>query len=235
MSASEATQPLRNAAHIWRFSLVLPHREVTVFNDWLDSRGIALLERMASSDERSRRIVAWGSLRRVLSRYLGCSPGDIQLRREPFGRPELVHPSNAGVQFSLSHSGNLGLVGVATNAIGVDIEKISAAKDVERISRRFYSGDEAERLYGLPDAEKTQEFFRLWVLKEAYLKTVGGGVPSGLSQCSFSLDAQGPRILSSEFECLDSGPTLAEIPVAKGYVAAVAVLQPSVEVSVFDL
>lgn len=73
---------------------------------------------MVSRVERDKRIVAWGRLRYILSRYLALSPGDIQLEREPLGRPKSVSPEEAGIPFSLTHSGKHGLLAVSQMTVG---------------------------------------------------------------------------------------------------------------------
>ncbi len=235
MAITQETLSLANAVHIWRFPLITARQEISALGHWLSEGEKKTLDRIISCAERDKRIVAWGRLRYILSRYLGCAPGDIQMKREPFRRPEIVVPKNAGLRFSLSHSGSFGLVGIAANAIGVDIEKIQPTMNVERLATRFFSLDEAARLRNLPEAERVPGFFRLWVLKEAYLKAIGEGVPAGLSKCEIALHADGPLIIRSEFESREPQHALIEIPVSKGYVAALALSQQVADVSVFDL
>ena len=163
------------------------------------------------------------------------SPEDIQIKREPSGRPEIVHPESGGLRFNLAHSGSLGLVGISANTVGVDIEKIRHTTNVERLATRFFSPDEASTLRQLPETDRITRFFRLWVLKEAYLKSIGESVPTGLSKCDIALEASGPRILRSEFETQGPKQVLVEIPTSKGYVAALAVPQHDADISVFDL
>lgn len=233
-NTQEAVLPA-NAVHIWRFPLIAARQEISGLAHWLSKHERETLDRIISCDERDKRIVAWGRLRYILSRYLGCAPGDIQIKREPLGRPEIVYPKSEGLRFSLSHSKNMGLIGVACCAVGVDIEKIQPMMNVERLVARFFSPDEATKLRSLPEAEQVLSFFRLWVLKEAYLKAIGAGVPAGLSKCEIALHADGPLILRSEFEGQQPQYALIEIPVSKGYVAALASLKQVADVSVFDL
>lgn len=232
---TEGTLLPDQAVHVWRFSLITSRQETLALGHWLSKRENEALDRMGSHLERAKRIAAWGRLRHVLSRYLICPPEDIELEREPLCRPEIVHPENRGLRFSLAHSGSFGLVGVATEVLGVDIERIQPSRDVERLATRFFSADEIEALRNLPKADRMLQFYRLWVLKEAYLKAVGEGVPSGLSKCAIEFKSDEPRLLSSDVEVQSSKHTLVEIPASKGYVAALFVLQHDISVSVFDL
>ena len=98
--------------HVWRFPLIATCQEITALSHWLSERENARLDRILSRVKRDKRIVAWGRLRYIMSRYLDCAPADIQIMREGAGRPEITFPPGAGIQFNLSHSGGLGLVGV---------------------------------------------------------------------------------------------------------------------------
>ena len=221
--------------HVWRFPLIAARQEITALSHWLDEREKNALARMISRVERDKRIVAWGRLRYILSRYLGCAPGGIEILRKESGRPEIAYPEDTGLRFSLSHSGSFGLVGVSWNAVGVDIEEIDLALNAAQLAARFFTSNEVERLRDCSEDERLQRFFRLWVLKEAYLKAHGEQVPSGLSKCELRLEADGPRLVGSSFESQESQRVLAEIPVGTGYVAALAGLQEKADVSVFDL
>jgi 4'-phosphopantetheinyl transferase len=235
MKTTERTPLLDKSVHIWRFPLIAARQEITAITHWLSPRELAALDRIILPTQRDKRIVAWGRLRYVLSRYLACLPGNIGLERQSSDRPKIVCPANTSLRFSLSHSGSLGLVAVTADAVGVDIEQVQSTTDVERLSRRFFTLAEAEDLQNLSEADRIPRFFRLWVLKEAYLKALGEGVPAGLSKCDIALDADGPRIRRSAFESPERQHALIEIPVSKGYVAALAVARQDADVTVLDL
>ena len=221
--------------HVWRFPLIAARQEMTAIGHWLGEAERETLARLGSPTDRDKRLVAWGRLRYILSRYLSCSPHEIGFERKPSGHPEIVRPQNAQLRFSLSHSGSFGLVGVSASDVGVDIERMRDTIDTMRLARRFYAAGELETVSRQPEAEREKTFFRLWVHKEAYLKSVGSSVPSGLSQCEIALDAEGPRLLRSSFDSQEAMRSLVDIPVSKGYVAALAVCPQVTDVSVFDL
>jgi len=235
MNTTQRTTLSEHGIHLWRFPLIAARQEMTALIHWLSEREKASLERMRSHRLRDKRIVAWGRLRYILSRYLDCAPGDIQLSREGAGRPEIVALDSAGLRFNLSHSGSLGLAGVSWNAIGVDIEKVDASLDVERVAARFFAPSEVAHIRNLAQDEKIEAFFLLWVLKEAHLKAYGARVPAGLSQCEIVLDPDGPRLSGTGADSPGSQHVLIEIPVSKGYAAALAGQQTKADISVFDL
>lgn len=60
-------------------------------------------------------------LRLLLERFVGPRLRRVPFRTSPQGKPQL--PWDAGVMFSLSHSGPYGLIAIADREVGVDIEQ----------------------------------------------------------------------------------------------------------------
>lgn len=75
--------------------------------------------------------------------------------------------------FSLSHSGNYAMAAVSNKEIGCDIQLI---KDMDiRLSKRFFAEDENEYIKNIND------FFRVWTLKESFIKLTGRGLSMPLN------------------------------------------------------
>jgi 4'-phosphopantetheinyl transferase len=121
------------------------------------------------------------ALRRLLGAYTRTEPGRVEFMREPcpgcgeaHGRPA-VAPPPPPVHFSLSHSGGVALVGVATRPIGVDVEKLPGAETVDICSQALHPDEQAELAEAAGD-ERRDLFGRIWTRKEAYLKGLGTGL-----------------------------------------------------------
>lgn len=90
------------------------------------------------------------------------------------GKPYLTG-GGQNVYFNVSHSGEIALCAISSQEIGCDVEKIS---DVNlKIAKRFFFPTE----YNIIKEQKTPElrremFFRLWTLKESYVKMTGLGM-----------------------------------------------------------
>ena len=101
-----------------------------------------------------------------------CGIEDFSLKYGENGKPYLA--DNA-VFFNLSHSENTVICAVSEREIGVDVEKVGEV-DLE-IARRFFHRDEFELLEKLPtNEEKREMFYRLWTLKESFVKALGKGI-----------------------------------------------------------
>ena len=93
----------------------------------------------------------------------------------PYGKP--FFPSEALPRFSLSHSGSRVMCAVCVGDVGCDVERISASRDVLRIAERRFAPEELDLLRATEDpTERRALFFRLWTLKESFVKALGAGL-----------------------------------------------------------
>ncbi|MCM1438288.1 MAG: 4'-phosphopantetheinyl transferase superfamily protein [Roseburia sp.] len=131
--------------------------------------------------------------------------GEVCIERDLWEKPRLISPK--GVHFNLSHSGEWTVVALSDSEVGVDIQQV---KPVDmRLATRFFTESEREILKGAGDAAELT-FYRLWTVKEAYLKALGTGLNRPLSSFEVRFTAGGAKIddggtdggwLISEFDC----------------------------------
>ncbi|WP_164169797.1 4'-phosphopantetheinyl transferase superfamily protein [Ruminococcus flavefaciens] len=69
--------------------------------------------------------------------------------------------------------------------MGIDIEKISRMELPEAYS--VFSGSEREMINALPQDIQADMFYRLWTLKESYVKKTGDGLHCPFDSFSFDL------------------------------------------------
>jgi 4'-phosphopantetheinyl transferase len=130
-------------------------------------------------------IVAHAMLRRLLTAHTAAP---IRFCRNPWGKPELDAPGNR-LRFSLTHTRGLAACAVARDHdVGIDAEALNAAVDTYAIAESNFAPAEIAQLRAMSDAERTIGFYRLWTLKEAFIKAVGGGLSVPLVQFAFTLD-----------------------------------------------
>jgi 4'-phosphopantetheinyl transferase len=60
--------------------------------------------------------------------------------------------------------------------VGVDVEAVDPATDVERFAARFLTAIERVALTQRPAAQRREALFACWTRKEAYLKATGEGL-----------------------------------------------------------
>ena len=117
-------------------------------------------------------------LKGVIGAYMGLSPSQVHLTREPCpacggpnGRPSAV--GGAGLHFSLTHTMDLMGVAIASVPVGVDLEPAHRRMPEGVVS--LLHPVEQVQLRGRPETA-----VRCWVRKEAVLKALGLGVAHGV-------------------------------------------------------
>jgi len=138
-----------------------------------------------------QRASAHSALREILCAYLGCSSEALEIKAWPGGKPYLGAPDTQ-LEFNLSHSRDIALVGVTSSLkLGIDVETHRAIHDPLRLARRVMTADECVELDGLPEEQRLDRFLTLWTRLEARQKAMGLGVfaqaadPALLSGFSF--------------------------------------------------
>ncbi len=113
-----------------------------------------------------------------LSQVTGVDPADWRFVAPPGARPEIAAPPPfRSMRFSLSHT--RGLIACAMSArfdLGVDVEHLDNAGDVEAVAVRFFAKTEAEAILGLAPEDRSRRFLQYWTLKEACYKALGLGL-----------------------------------------------------------
>ena len=92
------------------------------------------------------------------------------------------------LHFSLSHTRGLAACAVGRPyALGIDAEAWRTPAPIE-LASRYFAPTEVRLLIARAPAERPSTFYRLWTLKEAYLKATGQGLAAPLDSFAFSLD-----------------------------------------------
>ncbi len=82
---------------------------------------------------------------------------------------------NPDIHFSLSHSGDYAICSIGTHETGNDIELIKSGR--ERVAQRFFATEELDWICETQDPrERDERIFRIWTIKESFLKVTGRGM-----------------------------------------------------------
>ncbi|MFF4399821.1 4'-phosphopantetheinyl transferase family protein [Streptomyces sp. NPDC001480] len=165
---------------------------------------------------RRRFVTAHAAARFILGDRLRCPPGAVRFTRGPWGKPEVPVPG--APHFSLSHSGELALLALASRPVGVDVEHLRSTLDVRRLARRFFPRGEREWV----ERDGPEAFGALWTRKEACVKAAGGRLAEGMALPVAHRTRQarvrgGPGGLTGPWR-------VADVPLSGGYAGAVALL-----------
>ncbi len=117
-----------------------------------------------------------------------------QLNFNAYGKPATTVD---GFQFNISHSGNLILIAIDDRAVGIDVEHCKKI-DYRLIAKRFFSGAERDLLAA--NEYDIKLFYKIWTLKESYLKYLGIGLQRHLQRVDVS-----SHVNATNRQCGDTG------------------------------
>lgn len=131
------------------------------------------------------------------------------------GKPFLS--SHSHIHFNLSHSEDMVMCVISDKEVGCDIQKIRTV--AENISDRYFHPDEAEFLNKISiSKEKQRAFFRLWTLKESYIKALGLGFSCPMK--SFCIDIEKDGAVLKTAPSKDFEPYFKEFDLGEEYCCA---------------
>ena len=161
------------------------------FSEWLSPDEYERWRRVHLEADRQRFLLARALVRSLLGAYVQQAPASLQFTRSPYGKPELVQPAATPEQtlkFNLSHTrGLLVLAVTAADEIGVDVESITREAEMLALAERYFAASEVAMLRAADPLQLHELFFRLWTLKEAYVKARGLGLQLGLDSFAIGL------------------------------------------------
>ncbi len=131
--------------------------------------------RFVFNKDRRKFVSRRGALRSILSNYTGCHPSQITYKYGKYGKP---HISGSPYQFNASSSGSSAVMVIGQDTeIGVDIEMTSHLNDIQSLLNVICSEEEQEWISLFDNCgERELNIYRLWTIKEAYLKMRGCGL-----------------------------------------------------------
>ena len=143
--------------------------------------------------ERQARVRAFGDSRSalltlaaglLLYAIFGEQAKSAHFERGRRGKPHLVDRA----PFNITHAGDFAVLALSAQTVGVDLERFRPI-DWLRIAERFFHP--TERAFLAQSREPEKDFFRIWTLKESYLKAEGTGF--SVSPASFAVLPSGEK------------------------------------------
>lgn len=121
----------------------------------------------------------------------GLQERSVEYEIGQWGKPVLkYHPE---ICFSLSHSKDYAICTVGDRPVGNDIEYVKDGR--LKVADRFFAREELDWLYEAgTESERTQRMFRLWTLKESFLKVTGRGMSLSLKDFVIHMDETSGRV-----------------------------------------
>jgi 4'-phosphopantetheinyl transferase len=175
--------------HVYNHKLVLGRRDRKLLSDVELQRA----EAYGDAGARKRYMAAHVFLRNVLCRYTHSGPEDIKFGFSPYYNKPFW--ANGGLHFNLSYRDKWVLLAVSDKPVGADLERRICINQMADFARDYFSEKEIGWLEKSEnEEEKNTKFFRLWTLKEAYIKAIGKGLSYPLQDFSVLMDGPEPML-----------------------------------------
>lgn len=192
-----------NLAESVIFKLPMALHKESDFLKYIDLTNKAKLDEISSAEDKLRFIKTRGLVNMLFS--LENSEAEPIWQQNKYGKPYI---NGWNKDFSISHTRDISVVAVASEAIGIDIEDIGRDIDLEKFKRtKFLNFDEGAY-------KSKEEFLMRFTALEAYLKYLGKG---------FHKDARtiSVRKVNDGIVIDDGGPIKAEVIKDGGYTIAI--------------
>ena len=150
---------------------------------------------------RTEYVLSHAVLRLVLSEYAPVRPEAWKFSTGKWGRPEICGPAlDTPLWFNLSHTdGFVACVVGRVPQLGVDVENMNRVTSWDELAKRFFAEVEYQYLRNMPPGLQREAFFRIWTLKESYIKAEGKGLSIPLDSFHFHFSDKVTLELNGEF------------------------------------
>ncbi|MBS0185565.1 MAG: 4'-phosphopantetheinyl transferase superfamily protein [Proteobacteria bacterium] len=181
-------------------------------------------------------LISHGILRILLSQYLSCAPFDVQYVYNDFQKP--FCKNNPKLHFNISHSKDVICYAFSyDHEIGIDIEFMDNKIPIKNLCSLIASQKEL-KIYNKVNKDKVYLFYKLWTLKEAFLKALGTGLsrsPSNIETTILPKEIFKVIQMRDSEEEIKKNWTFCPLHTLPNYLGAVAVRKKNAFVNIINL
>ncbi|HEV2254368.1 MAG TPA: 4'-phosphopantetheinyl transferase superfamily protein [Streptosporangiaceae bacterium] len=183
--------------------------------------------------DRERFLVGCALAKTVIAACTGQRPAQVSFDRacrqcgQPHGKPAV---RGGSPEFSISHSGDLVAVAVATAPVGVDVEQLDGRErelgggDPVTLARMVLADEERAALAAVDPKGRARAFLVAWTRKEAVTKARGDGLRVPFGEVVVAADLAVPHVTAWPYPQDPRSVSLFDLDPDPGYVAALAVI-----------
>lgn len=189
--------------------------------NFISEERVQKVRNLRFAEDKIRSILGELLVRIMLRETWGIENKQIQFEHNKFGKPRLKNIPQ--LHFNISHSGQWVTAAMDEYALGLDVEQI---KPMDMgIAERFFSQVETQYIMSQSPEQRLTSFYRIWTLKESYIKAVGKGLSIPLDSFAFEFIDDGVFLNDSTSEAEWLFRVYEELP---GYVLAVCSAGPNI-------
>ena len=146
---------------------------------------------LKNDNDKRRSLGAAIALDKALGGY-GLEERAMEYELGSHGKPFLRYYPD--IHFSLSHSKDYAMCSIGSEELGNDIEWVRDGK--EKVAERFFAEEERAWIKNAVDLkERDERMFRIWTMKESFLKVTGLGMSLLLKDFAVVIQENGNTIL----------------------------------------
>ena len=176
-----------NSTHIWYFAFKNEKLiKTTILFKFLDKKEQKRANSYFKEKDKQNYIISHGYLRLLLTKYYSkIKPDEWEFIYNKYGKPSLSEKHNVRLFFNLSHTDKyMAIIFDPINECGIDIEEEQNIVLDNNLLDLVLSQEEKKKYYLSKDKKTT--FYKLWTLKEAYVKALGIGFKDSPNKIDFS-------------------------------------------------
>lgn len=193
-----------NQINVFKVSVSEKFKDIEIsYEEVLSAAEVAKSKKYLQVADRIRFITSKYFLRILVSKFLNIAPNAIE-----FGYQKNKKPKVCGVEFNVSHSGDIILIAISTTAIGIDIESIDKPFEFKTLIDICFHPDEHKFLIN----NNLKNFYTFWTRKEALLKATGEGLVDHMELINTT-----KRVVKQKNNCYE----LISFCIEKNYVASI--------------
>ncbi len=106
------------------------------------------------------------------------------ITKNKYGKPSLVEYPE--IKYNISHADGISACIISHSECGIDCENVREYRP--NVMKRAFSENEKNMILSAPESQRDLLFFRLWTLKESYIKAIGMGLSFPLNQANFDFE-----------------------------------------------
>lgn len=168
-------------------------QEILAASSYIQPEEKQRISRFIFQDDAKSSLIGRLFMRKYINLATSIPYDTIRFGRDANNKPYLLN-SQILPNFNLSHQGDYTVfAGNMKKSIGIDVMKIEPPPnknipDFFRIMNRQFSQHEWSTIHSFPtEMQQVACFYRMWCLKESYVKNIGMGITVPLDLISFSI------------------------------------------------
>lgn len=142
-----------NCVHVWHLPLDRTDMDTAAIAETLSTEELALAARFRFAADRQTFMVVHTLLRRILALYSDCSAAELSFHHGSNGKPVLANGGK--LHFNLSRADKVAMLGVASQEIGVDVERFRPDFAWRPIAHHFFSEVERRHVESVPESMRS--------------------------------------------------------------------------------